>query len=221
MSNSSETIRVYCCEDDARTRKLLTRIIEDTPDMELAGQAPAAEDVLTSLENGANFDVLLLDLELPGMQGLELLEHVPAPPRGAEILILTSFNDEDRVFRAMKSGAAGYLVKGVAADRLLESIREVHAGGTVIEPRLARRFWNFFDAGKGHSPEDPFGLDEKELQVLKFLAKGLTNPEMGSVLKTGRRNIKLLLESIYKKMGVNNRVEAVVKGFKFGLLTLC
>lgn len=220
MPNLDEIIRVYCCEDDARTRKLLTKIISDTPDMELIGQAMAAEDVLKAIRNAVVFDVLLLDLELPGMQGLELVEHMPSPPQGPEILILTSFNDEDRVFRAMKSGAAGYLVKGVTAERLRESIREVYAGGTIIEPRLAKRFWNFFNAGKGHSPQDPFGLDDRELQVLNFLSKGLTNPEMGSVLKTGRRNIKLLLESLYKKMEVSNRVEAVVKGFKFGLIDL-
>ena len=218
MSNSKEKLRVFSCEDDARTRKLLAKIINSSPDMTLAGEAPAAEEVLAAFKEGVQMDVLLLDLELPGMQGLELLHHVPPPPGGPEILILTSFNDEDRVFQAMKSGAAGYLVKGVETARLLDAVREIAAGGTVIEPRLARRFWNFFQANKGYVPKDPFNLDEKELQALQLLAKGLTNPEMGGVLNTGRRNIKLILESLYAKMSVGSRVEAVVKGFKAGLL---
>ena len=212
--------RVFCCEDDPRTRALLTKILSKAPGLTLVGEAPAAEEVIRALDDGLGVDVLLLDLELPGMQGLELVEHLPPPPKGPEILILTSFNDENRVFRAMKSGAAGYLVKGVGTARLLSAVNEVALGGTVIEPRLARRFWNLFQASVGHAPSDPFGLDEDELQVLSLLAKGLTNPEMGDLLHQGRRKIKLILERLYEKMQVKSRVEAVVAGFKAGLLDL-
>jgi DNA-binding NarL/FixJ family response regulator len=241
----SKKLRVYCCEDDPRTRRLLAKIIDSTPELELVGQAANAEDALAALQPAASTnqagapatpdragaptstasagppaDVLLLDLELPGMQGMELLEQLEPPPAGPEVLILTSFADEDRVFSAMRRGAAGYLVKGGAAARLVEAIREVNGGGSVIEPRLARRFWNLFQASVGRTSADPYGLSPREREVLALMAKGLTNPELGSVLSTGTRSIKLTLETLYEKMGVQSRVEAVVAGVKAGLITL-
>jgi DNA-binding NarL/FixJ family response regulator len=211
---------VYCCEDDSRTRRLLAKIIETSGELQLAGQSGSAEGVLDALRGGQLSDVLLLDLELPGMQGMDLLARLDPPPSGPEVLILTSFADEERVVTAMKRGAAGYLVKANATDRLVESILEVAAGGTVIEPRLARRFWNLFQASMGRAERDPFRLETDEREVLELMAKGLTNPELGSVLGTGRRNIKMILERLYEKMGVDSRVEAVVEGFKAGLIQL-
>jgi DNA-binding NarL/FixJ family response regulator len=136
------------------------------------------------------------------------------------VLILTTFADADKVLEAMRRGAAGYLVKGVGADRLLAAVREVAAGGTVIEPRLARRFWNLFEASRGHADPDALGLSDDEVTVLNLVARGLTNPEVGHTLGTTRRRVKAHLESIYVKLAVSSRVEAVLKATAAGLVEL-
>jgi DNA-binding NarL/FixJ family response regulator len=216
----AQDIRIFICEDDNRTRAGLRKVLSSTFGFTVAGEAPTAEEALLALQAGVAVDLLLLDLEMPGMGGMDLLEYVKPPPEGPEVLILTTFSDADRVFTAIRKGAAGYLVKGGTTARLTDAIREVCAGGTVIEPRLAKRFWNLFEASVGDAGRDPYGLTPDELEVLHFLARGLTNPELGSVLKSSRRTIKLILEGLYKKMGVKSRVEAVVNAVKAGLVKL-
>lgn len=200
-------------------RAHLVRTLAQAPDFQVMGEAPSAELALAALGPGT-CDVLLLDLELPGMDGIALVGRLPPPPAGPEVLILTTFADADRVFEAIRKGAAGYLVKGVDADRLCEALREVAAGGTIIEPRLARRFWNLLEASRGHADPSALGLTTEEVDVLALVARGLTNPEVGATLGTSRRKVKSHLESIYRKLGVAGRVEAVLKASSVGLVTL-
>lgn len=246
-----DPVRVFLCEDDARLRRHLARSLESVDHLAVVGQAPTAEaaaEALSAARPDPGVDVLLLDLELPGMDGLALLAQLPPPPDGPEVLILTTYADADRVFEAMRRGAAGYLVKGVGRDRLAEAIGEVASGGTVIEPRLARRFWNLFEASRGHLPsaegnagtpggaggaggagtsgdagdagDAGLGLTEEEVEVLGLVARGLTNPEVGSVLGTSRRRVKRHLEAVYRKLGVSGRVEAVIRVTAAGLIEL-
>ena len=216
------SLQLFVCEDDARMRAHLGRVLRLADGLVLvqdAGSAEAAQARLEALGPGA-VDVLLLDLELPGMGGLELLSRLPGPPTGPEVLILTTFADADKVFEAMKLGAAGYLVKGVDSERLVQSIRDVATGGTVIEPRLAKRFWNLFEASRGHKDPALLGLSEAEIEVLNLVARGLTNPEVGATLGTTRRRVKAHLEAIYRKLGVSSRVEAVLRATASGLVQL-
>jgi len=215
----SDAVRTYVCEDDHRLRAHLCRLLDQDPDFHRVGDAPTAEEAESHLGSG-QVDVLLLDLELPGMDGLALLERLPGPPRGPEVLILTTFADADKVLEAMRRGAAGYLVKGVPTDKLLAALRDVATGGTVIEPRLARRFWNLFEASKGHKDPDSLGLSDEEVTVLNLVARGLTNPEVGHTLGTTRRRVKAHLESVYRKLHVSSRVEAVLKATAAGLVEL-
>ena len=120
----------------------------------------------------------------------------------------------------MRRGAAGYLVKGVDADRLCEAIREVASGGTVIEPRLARRFWSLFEASRGTTPLHGPGLTVEGREVLTLVARGLTNPEVSATTGQTRRRVKTHLESIYRKLGVAGRVEAVLKATSAGLIQI-
>jgi DNA-binding NarL/FixJ family response regulator len=189
------------------------------PEATRAADAADAADAGTESKTKA-VDVLLLDLELPGMDGLELLARLPGPPAGPEVLILTTYADADRVFEAMRRGAAGYLVKGVRSERLAEAIAEVAAGGTVIEPRLAKRFWNLFRASRGGGSRQTLDLTEAEVEVLTLVARGLTNPEVGATLGTSRRRVKSHLEAIYRKLGVSSRVEAVLQATAVGLISL-
>ena len=155
------------------------------------------------------------------MSGINLLELVKPKAPEMQILILTTFDDEAKVYEAMQGGASGYLLKHAAFERLPPAILEVWQGGTVIEPRLARRFWNYFQSvqTKGRQP-DPFGLSELERELLGYFAKGLSNAEVGNVLSINRRTVRTHLLHIYRKMKVHSHVEAVVRALKAGVIAL-
>ncbi|PIE18975.1 MAG: DNA-binding response regulator [Proteobacteria bacterium] len=212
--------RLLLCEDDPRMRRLLSKQLERIADFEVIGACSAGEQVVEAVR-AHEPELLLLDLELPGIDGLGVIEALSAEellPQ-LEVLILTSFRSELRVFQAMQAGAAGYLVKGLAASVLERAIRDVLAGGTVIEARLAKRFWNHFSACQGRGGDD-CGLSATEREVLQVVARGLSNPEAAEALGASRRSIKAHLSSIYRKLGVKGRVEASVKALSIGLIEL-
>jgi DNA-binding NarL/FixJ family response regulator len=163
--------------------------------------------------------VLLLDIELPGMSGLAVVAALGGRTP-AEILMLTTFDDERKVYQAVCGGAAGYLTKRSPVARIALAIRDVHAGGTVIDPGLARRFWNYFQSQAGRAAADPYGLTADEREVLSLVGRGLTNPEVGRTVGRTRRAVKVDLERIFRKLGVGNRVDAVVKAVAAGLIEL-
>jgi DNA-binding NarL/FixJ family response regulator len=210
--------RILVCEDDPRFGALLVRTLSRVDDFAVVDLVTSGEDACR-LARGDSADLLLLDLELPAMNGIEVIRTLKPSQPSLEILVLTTFADEERVFEALRSGAAGYLVKGIAPRQIEAAIREVVAGGTVIEPRLARRFWNYFASCQGRGGSS-FGLTDEELEVLALVARGLSNPEAARALGSSRREIKTHLESIYRKMGVTGRVEAAVKALQAGLIAV-
>jgi DNA-binding NarL/FixJ family response regulator len=166
---------------------------------------------------------VLLDLELPGIDGIEVTKRVKRRASEVEILILTSFDDEQKVYEAMQAGASGYLVKRVGPEKIRSGIKEVMEGGTVIEAVIAKRFWNYFNSVKAAPPGGPrneWGLSPLEMDVLRYVAKGLSNAEVGSVMTLERRTVRTHLSHIYRKMGVNSHVEAVVLALKAGFVEL-
>ncbi len=213
----SEKIRLYICEDSDDFAEQLTRALPKLGPIEIVGRAREGGQCVSDPAL-MQADVLLLDLEMPGRDGLWVIGQVAG--RGPEILVLTSFADEDRVFEALRGGAAGYLVKGVGLRRLTRAIGDVASGGTVIEPALAARFWNLFLASIGRAPRDPWNLTDEEKEVLTLVGKGLSNPEIGSTLGKSRSSVKRVLESVYTKMAVHSRVEAVTKALAAGVIEL-
>ena len=212
--------RILICEDDPRYSKLLAKVLGAGEDLVVVGQCPSGEEACRAVRRGApRPDLLLLDLELPGMDGIGVIEDLLPDLSGLEILVLTSFADETKVFEAMRAGAAGYLVKGIPPDRLRRGIRDVLRGGTVIEARLARRFWNYFASVRG-SGGPSYGLTAEELEVLTLVGRGLSNPETAEALGASRRTVKTHLEHIYRKLGASGRVEATVKALSAGLIEL-
>jgi two-component system, NarL family, response regulator DegU len=210
-------IRVLVCEDSAPMRRGLERGLA-AAGLTVVGAVGTGEEAVAEVLARPP-EVLLLDLELPGMGGLEVIAALSGRT-AAEILVLTTFEDEARVYQAVCGGAAGYLTKRSAIARVVEAIVDVQAGGTVIDPRLARRFWNYFDSHKGRVPADPYGLTDEEREVLTLVGRGLTNPEVGRAVGRTRRAVKLDLERIYRKLAVTGRVDAVVKTLAAGLITL-
>ena len=168
-------------------------------------------------------DVILCDLGLPRMSGIEVTEKVRASYPGTEILIFTVFDEEEKVIGAIKAGAAGYMLKGAEAHKIVEGIKDVHQGGSVIQPSLARRLLQHFSAPaatQGLRPEVVTQLTNREIECLQMIAKGLSNSEAADVLGLSKATVRTHLEHIYQKLEVSNRVEAVTEGIRQGIIDL-
>lgn len=221
-------IRIFLVEDSPSLLRNLEKSLSAHPDrVEIVGTALDGERGLADIEECAP-DLLLLDLELPGIDGIEVTRRLKSRHPEIDVLILTSFDDEKKVYEAIQAGASGYLVKRVRIERVLDAIEEVRLGGTVLEPIIARRFWTYFESVRRAPPldardekrADPYGLNETEREILLFIGKGLSNGEVGEVMKIDRRRVRWFLSGIYRKMGVNTHVEAVVKAVQAGLIEL-
>lgn len=218
---SADKIRIFVVEDQPQLLKNLLKVLATFDELEVVGSAQEGEagvDEILRLKP----QLVLLDLELPGIDGIEVTRRVKKKATEVEILILTSFDDETKVYEAMQAGASGYLVKRVGPEKIRSGIHEVLAGGTVLEPIIAKRFWNYFHSlqAKKDTPDNPWNLTPLEFDVLKYVAKGLSNAEVGSVMSIERRTVRTHLSHIYKKMGVNSHVEAVVLALKAGIVEL-
>lgn len=211
-------LRVALVEDQPALRRQLTRFLSALPGVAFLAGFASGEEALAPVIK-LKPDVLLLDLELPGMDGLQVLRVVKPKAPEVQVLILTTFDDAQKVFEAVQLGASGYLTKQASFERLPAAIAEIAVGGTVIDPTLARRFWSLFQSvkAKARAP-DPYELTAVELELLRFMAKGLSNAEVGQVLSIDRRTVRTYLLHIYRKMKVHSHVEAVVLALKAGLI---
>lgn len=211
-------IPVFAVEDSAQALKALRKLLSFRPEVRLVGTAASGEEALRLVPPAAP-RVVLMDLELPGVSGIETTRALKAIA-DLEVLVLTSADDEQHLFEAMRAGASGYVVKGAKAGKLVAAIVEVEAGGTVIEPRLARRFWAYFKGVQEPRKPSVPDLTAVELEVLQMIARGLSNEEAGRVVSLDRRSVRTQLGHIDTKLSVRSHVEAVVKGLKLGLLEL-
>ena len=229
----AEKIKVVVVEDQPQILKNQLKILAESQEIEVIGTALSGEAALELLEKKQP-DVILQDLGLPRMTGIEVTREVKKRWPQIEVLIFTIFDEEEKVIEAVKAGASGYLLKGATADKIIDAIREVKAGGSVIQPNLARRLLKFFHVpespdDKPEPPRLPSGqreepqmrpLTEREIEILRLIAKGLSNNEAARVLTLSRATVRTHLEHIYEKLEVTNRVEAVTEGLRKGLIEM-
>ncbi|MET0401731.1 MAG: response regulator transcription factor [Cystobacter sp.] len=216
--------RVFLVEDQPTLLRNLLKVLGTFAELELVGSAQQGEEAVEAVVR-TRPQLVLLDLELPDMNGIEVTRRVKRRAPEVEVLILTSFEDEQKVYEAIQAGASGYLVKRVGPEKIRAAIHEVMEGGTVLEPLIAKRFWNYFHSLQSRPPEEaqasnPWGLTPAEFEVLSYVAKGLSNAEVGRVMTLERRTVRTHLSHIYRKMGVNSHVEAVVLALRAGLVEL-
>ena len=227
-------IKVVVVEDQPQILKNQLKILGESPDLEVIGTALSGEAALELLEKKQP-DVILQDLGLPRMTGIEVTREVKKRWPAVEVLVFTIFDEEEKVIDAVKAGASGYLLKGATSDKVIEAIKEVKSGGSVIQPNLARRLLKHFhvpesEGGPPAQPEPlPPGnreepatrpLTEREIEILRLIAKGLSNNEAARVLTLSRATVRTHLEHIYEKLEVTNRVEAVTEGLRKGLIEM-
>ena len=219
MIPMNEVVELVVVEDDPKTLKSLMRLLGSYAEFRVVGSALSGESALKTID-AVTPQLVLLDLELGDMDGIDVTRKVKAAHPEIEVLILTSFDDEVKVYKAMQAGASGYLVKRVAPEKIRDGILEVLGGGTVIEPRIARRFWNYFKSVQGAEEGQQSLLEPIEADILQMIARGLTNQEAGKVLNLERRTVRTHLSHIYKKLGTSSRSEAVVIALRKGLINL-
>ena len=214
---ASRPIGVAIVEDDPALREGLAMLITGTPGYRLAGTFPSVESALTSLAAG-NPDVLLLDIHLPGMMGSEGVRPIRARNPRLQVLMLTVFVEEDKVFESICNGACGYLLKKTPPARLLEAIREAHEGGSPMSPEIARKVITLFR--KTHEPANPTQrLTPHEVRLLKLLSDGHSYQSAGGELNISINTVRNYIRSIYEKLHVHSKSEAVSKALKSRLIS--
>ena len=214
---ASRPIGVAIVEDDTSLREGLGMLISGTPGYRLAGTFSSVESALASLPSGSP-DVLLLDIHLPGMTGSEGVAPIRARNPSIQVLMLTVFVEEDKVFESICNGACGYLLKKTPPARLLEAIREAHEGGSPMSPEIARKVITLFR--KTHAPVSPSSrLTPHEVRLLKLLSDGHSYQSAGGQLDISINTVRNYIRSIYEKLHVHSKSEAVSKALKSRLIT--
>ncbi|MFI4920976.1 MAG: response regulator, partial [Gammaproteobacteria bacterium] len=203
-------------EDHAIVREGISNLLALSEDMEVIGAAASAEEALTLLPS-AKPDVLLLDMKLPKLDGVELMRRLRNSAGLPPTLILTTFDDDYLLLEGLRAGAKGYLLKDVSLEQLLTAIREIAAGGSFINPAVTERVLQA--AGKTSLSSGPAAqeLTERETHVLRLVAGGYSNREIATALEVSEGTVKNHVSSILAKLGVRDRTRAVLKGLEAGL----
>jgi DNA-binding NarL/FixJ family response regulator len=204
-----ETIRVSIVEDDARIRASLARLIDGAARFRCVSQHESAERALAELP-GVGPDVVLMDINLPGMSGVECVRRLKPLLPAAQVVMLTVYEDTDLIFAALAAGATGYLLKRTPPDELLDGIRDVHRGGSPMTGHIARKVvQSFRDDDRGGADED--ALSPREREVLDHLAQGYLYKEIAARLAISYDTVHTYVRRIYEKLQVHSRTEAVAK----------
>jgi RNA polymerase sigma factor (sigma-70 family) len=212
-------IRVLIADDQALVRSGFRLIVETRPDLEVVGEAEDGGDaVRLTLE--LEPDVILMDVRMPGLDGIEATRRIVAAGSPARILVLTTFDLDEYVYAAVRAGASGFLLKDVRPGDLVEAIRLVANGGALLGPGVTRRLLERFadENGSGEAAEAVARLTEREREILRLLASGLSNAELAQQLVVSETTVKTHVSSILRKLGVRDRVQAVIVAYDAGLV---
>ncbi len=200
---------VALVEDDARLRKQLVQILEDIDDIECVIVCASAEEALEKIPSKSP-DVVLMDIKLPRMSGIQCVAELKRILPEVQVIMVTVYEDSDRIFKALKAGASGYLVKSCPPEQLIAAIRDVFAGGAPMSGHIARKVVQHFHL-MGPAPSEADNLSPREQQVLDLLAMGFIYKEIGGKLDIGTETVRTYVKNICQKMHVRGRVEAVAK----------
>lgn len=201
-------IRVALVEDDEKIRQSLIALLESSDGFRCVGAYETAEEAIDDFHH-KDADVVLMDIHLPGMSGTESVRRLKEIKPSLEVIMLTVYEDDEKIFASLESGASGYLLKQTPPAELLSSIRQVTEGGSPMSPRIARRVVQSFKKEINSSPQ----LSEREREILDLLVKGKRYKEIADTLFISPATVHTHLHNIYEKLQVRSRAEAAVKYF--------
>jgi DNA-binding NarL/FixJ family response regulator len=213
-------IRLVLCDDQALVRSGLRMILEAQADIEVLGEAANGDEAI-SLVRATKPDLVLMDIRMPGLDGIEATRRITADPgMNARILILTTFNEDEYLYDALRSGAAGFLLKSCPPDELLHAVRRTAAGDTLLAAEITRRLVDDYVArGAPTSHETELErLTDREREVLTLIGRGCTNGEIATQLFLGEATVKTHVNRIFAKLGVRDRTQAVIVAYESGLV---
>jgi NarL family two-component system response regulator LiaR len=220
-----DKIRVMLVEDHVLVREGTRELLDREEDMDVVAEAGDGEEAVL-LDSEHCPDVILMDIALPKLNGIETTRRIKAANSKAAVLVLSAYDNDEYVFAFLEAGAAGYLLKDASAEELVKAIRAVYAGESVLHPIVTRKVVDYFSRyaveqrTSQREESVPAHLTERELQVLKLAAKGMTNREIAGELSISARTVQVHLSNIFGKVGVGSRTEAVLYAVREGWLRL-
>ncbi len=213
-----ERIRILIADDHALVREGTRRILEREEDLEVVGEAADGEEAV-ALAGRLAPDVAVIDIGMPRVNGIEATRRIKEEHPEIGVLVLTVHDDDPYVYAILEAGAAGYLLKDVRGSELVEAVRSVRAGEAVLHPAIARKVLGRFRAAAG-ADEGGVPLTEREVEVLRLAARGLSNKQIGARLGLSARTVQVHLGRIFRKLRVASRTEAVIHGLRRGWFRL-
>jgi DNA-binding NarL/FixJ family response regulator len=215
-----DPIRVLLADDHVLVRQGIREFLEDEDDIEVIAEANNGLEAVR-LAQERQPDVAILDIRMPEMTGVEATRRIKAQSPGVRVLVLTAYDDDPYVFAVLQAGADGYVLKTSSADELVRAVRTVHSGSPALSPEVAGKVIQQVTSGKpAGAVEQVEALTQRELDVLRLAARGMTNREIGHELGISHRTVQGHLASVYQKLGVNSRTEAVTEALRRGWIVI-
>lgn len=209
------SIRILLADDHPIVRDGLSAILSTQPDFSVVGEAASGEDAVR-LAAELHPDVLLLDLAMPGLDGVETLQQLSTDGVTVRTIVFTAFDTDERILGAVRAGAQGYLLKGTPREEIFRAVRVVHGGGSLLEPNVASKLLRQVSHGASEGPS----LTTRETEVLRLIARGRQNKEIALELSISQRTVKFHVTALLQKLGAGNRTELVTLAAQRGLVTL-
>ncbi|GGS91978.1 response regulator [Nonomuraea spiralis] len=217
------TVRVLLADDQPLIRAGLRMVVEGTPGVEIAGEAGTGAQAVR-LVRELRPDVVVMDIRMPGMDGIEATQAITAESAGTRVIMLTTFDDDANVYASLRAGASGFLVKDMALEDILTAVHVVAAGDALIAPSVTRRLIADFagsarSAGAGPPPREPTGVTVREREVLTLVGGGLSNAEIAAELHISPGTAKAHVASLLAKLSARDRVQLVIAAYDAGLVS--
>ena len=211
------TIRVLICDDHPIVRQGVRSVLANHPDIQVVGEAENASTLFAIIDS-LNPDVVLVDIRMPGQGGIEITQRLKRDSPDIKVIVLSTYDDDEYLFGALRAGAEGYLLKSASQEVLADSIRQVGRGERLLSPNLMGKVMREFRDLAKDKVRAESGLTDQEVEVLRMIAAGATNKEIAEKLYWSEVTVKRKVQDILEKMGVANRAQAVAEAGKRGLL---
>ena len=205
--------RIALCEDNESFRESLTQFIDDTPGFSITASLSSAQEIINVIREDPP-DLILMDIDMPGLTGIQATSLIKSNFPDVQVLILTVYEDEERIFDAILAGASGYLLKKTPPSRIIEAITEIRGGGASMSSSIVKKVLSFFNQQNGQHHSNEYTLSQRELGILKCLVNGDSYKMIADNCSISIGTVRSHINNIYKKLHINSKSEAVAKAIK-------